>query len=288
MYVTDQSKSAASARIEQLVRDNLPLVGYLVRELFGRLPSYLSKDDLTSAGLAALAYAAKAFDAERGVSFSTFASTRIRGALLDELRGQDWASRSVRARARQLDRVQGELAVVLGRSPTQGEIAESMGVSKSEVGAVADDVQRAMVLSLQGFADGQVEHTLPDRAPGPEDLLLHREQLGYLRDAVASLPERLRVVVTRYFLDDEPMAAIAADMGVTESRISQLRAEALALLKDGMNAQLDPAQVTGSGNPGGCVDRRREAYYAAVAAQGTLRSRLAATSPLGLSVPLTA
>jgi RNA polymerase sigma factor for flagellar operon FliA len=286
--VTDQTSTTGPAAIEQLVRENLPLVGYLVRELFGRLPSHLSRDDLTSAGLAALAYAAKAFDPQRGVGFSSFASIRIRGALLDELRGQDWASRSVRARARQVDKVQGELAVTLGRSATRGEIAASMGVTVGEVGAVVDDVQRAMVLSLQGFADGQAEHTLPESGLGPEELLLHREELGYLQDAVAALPERLRVVVTRYFLEDEPMATIAADLGVTESRVSQLRAEALALLKDGLNAQLDPEKVTGQGRPGGCVDRRREAYYSAVAAQGTLRSRLQATSPLGLPVQLTA
>jgi RNA polymerase sigma factor for flagellar operon FliA len=268
--------------LEDLIRANMPLVGHLVREMLVRVPSHVNRDDLTSAGLAALVTAARAFDPERGIPFARFASARIRGALLDELRGLDWASRSVRHRARRADNARQELTSALGRTPTAAELAAALGVGVSEIEAVAEDVQRAVVLSLQGFTTGAAEEMVTERTAGPEDLLLHREQIGYLHDAIEALPERLRLVVTRYFLEEQPMAGIAADLGVTESRVSQLRAEALTLLRDGMNSQLNPELVDDAERPEGCVARRKATYYAQVATRGDLRSRLAMTTQYGL------
>lgn len=270
--------------IETLVRGHLPLVGHLVREMLSRLPAHVSREDLVSAGMAALATAAKAYDPERGTPFGSFATTRIRGALLDELRGLDWASRSVRSRARRLDTAQQELTAALGRTPTQTELAEALGVAVGEVKAVDEDVQRAVVLSLQGFAAGTAEDMVPERTAGPEDLLLHRERIGYLHNAIEALPDRLRRVTVAYFFEERPMLDIAAELGVTESRVSQLRAEALLLLRDGLNSHLDPDLVATPDRPGGCVARRREAYYAQIAACGTLQSRLSTTDPTGLPV----
>ncbi|MBI1758576.1 MAG: FliA/WhiG family RNA polymerase sigma factor [Actinobacteria bacterium] len=259
---------------EQLVHDHLPLVGHLVRQLLGRVPAHVNRDDLISAGMIALVTAARGFDPSRGTPFSRFASSRIRGALLDELRGLDWASRSVRTRARRLESVQQELTSALGRLPTASELAQTLGVSVDEVAAVEEDVHRAVVLSLQGFAAGTAEDMVTEQSAGPEEVLLHREQLGYLRDAVEALPERLRVVISGYFLNERPMAEIAAELGVSESRVSQLRAEALVLLRDGLNAHLDPDLLGSPARPGGCVARRREAYYAEIGARGDLRHRL--------------
>jgi RNA polymerase sigma factor FliA len=163
---------------ETLVRSHLPLVGHLVREMLSRLPAHVSREDLISAGMAALAMAAKAFDRERGTSFGGFATARIRGALLDELRGLDWASRSVRSRARRLENAQQQLTAALGRTPTTAELAEALGVAVDEVKSVDEDVQRAVVLSLQGFAAGTAEDMVPERAAGPEELILHRERIG--------------------------------------------------------------------------------------------------------------
>jgi RNA polymerase sigma factor for flagellar operon FliA len=286
--VTTAVVRQAVSTLDDLVREHLPLVGHHVRELLNRVPAHVNRDDLVSAGMIALVTAAKSYDSARGIPFGRFASARIKGALLDELRGLDWASRSVRTRARRLDSVQQELTATLGRTPTTNELAAALGVSVDEVDAVEEDVQRAVVLSLQGFAAGTAEDAVAEQGPGPEELLLHRERLGYLADAVATLPARLRVVVTGYYLEERPMAELAAELGVSESRISQLGAEALTLLRDGLNAQLDPALVTAQRRPDGCIARRRQAYYAEVAARGDLRSRLGASDQYGVPVARTA
>jgi RNA polymerase sigma factor for flagellar operon FliA len=270
--------------LENQIRDHIPLVGHLVREMLGRIPAHVNRDDLTSAGLVALVTAAKAYDPAHGVPFTRFVAIRIKGALVDALRGLDWATRSVRQRARQVEKVRQELTGALGRTPTAAELAESLGVAVDEVDAVEDDVRRAVVLSLQGFATGTAEDMISEPTPGPEDLLLYRERIGYLHNAIEALPERLRIVVTRYFLEERPMAEVAAELGVTESRVSQLRSEALSLLKDGLNAQLNPEALGAANRPDGCVARRRAAYYAEVGNQGTLNSRLAMTTELGLPV----
>lgn len=278
--ITDRSQ-------EELIRENIPLVGHLVREILGRVPSHVNRDDLTSAGLAALVTAARGYDAERGIPFGRFAAMRVRGALLDELRSLDWASRSVRSRARQAELARQDLTATLGRVPTAAEIADSLGLSLNEVESVEEDVQRAVVLSLQGFSAGTAEDMITEQTTGPEDLLVHRERIGYLHNAIEALPERLRTVVTRYFLEERPMAEIAVELGVTESRVSQLRAEALGLLRDGLNAQLDP-QMVSRPERDGCVARRRATYYSQVATQGTLHTRLARTDQHGIPVPLAA
>jgi RNA polymerase sigma factor for flagellar operon FliA len=282
---TNDSAAAVSRReLDDVVRAHLPLVGHLVRKLLSRIPAHVSRDDLVSAGMAALATAAKAFDPRRGIPFSAFATARIRGGLLDELRGLDWASRSVRGRARRVDAARQRLTASLGRVPTQPELAESVGMTPGEINSVNENIQRAVVLSLQGFTADTAEILVRERAAGPEELILSRERIGYLHDAIQTLPERLRRVITGYFFQDLPMADIAAEMGVTESRVSQLRAEAIALLRDGLNAHLDPELVPAVSRPAGCVGRRRESYYSAVAARGDLNSRLAKTDLLAMPV----
>jgi RNA polymerase sigma factor for flagellar operon FliA len=279
---TVAAPALAPREIDDVVRNHLPLVGHLVREMLGRLPAHVSREDLLSAGMAALAGAAKNFDPTRGTPFGSFAATRIRGALLDELRGLDWASRSVRSRARRVDAAQQELTGTLGRTPTSAELADTLGLTVEELKSIGEDVQRAVVLSLQGFTAGTAEDLVPERTAGPEELLIHRERIGYLHHAIEALPERLKRVVTAYFFEERPMLDIADELGVTESRVSQLRAEALTLLRDGLNSHLDPELIASSNRPEGCVARRREAYYAQIAAQGDLTSRLRLTNQLGL------
>ncbi|SDS96257.1 sigma-70 family RNA polymerase sigma factor [Actinoplanes derwentensis] len=271
--------SAVTAVQEELIRDNMALVGHMVRETLFKVPPHVHRDDLASAGYAALVTAAQAFDPERGIPFGRFAAVRVRGALLDELRSMDWASRSVRARARRADVAREELTRRLGRTPTAEELAELLGVAVGELASVDDDVQRAAVLSLQGFTAGTAEDMVTDTSLTPEEMLLHRERLGYLHDAVTVLPERLRYVVEASFLGERPLSEVAEALGVTESRVSQLRTEALALLRDGLNTHMEQRQAPVAKD--GCVARRRAVYAAKIAERSTMASRLSATDVQG-------
>jgi RNA polymerase sigma factor for flagellar operon FliA len=264
---------------ETLIRENMALVGHMVREMLFKVPPHVHRDDLASAGYTALVTAVRAFDPTRGIPFGKFAAMRVRGALLDELRSMDWATRSVRARARRADVARQELTTQLGRTPTPNELADLLGVAVAELANVDDDVQRAAVLSLQGFAAGTADDMVTETAMNPEEMLLHRERIGYLHDAVAVLPERLRFVVEASFLRECPLAEVAYELGVTESRVSQLRTEALALLKDGLATHMDQKE-TGAAKDG-CVARRRAVYAAQIAARTTMASRLSATTAHG-------
>src|SRR5829696_716672 len=202
---------------DQLVRAHLHLAGQAVSELARRLPSHVNRDDLSSAAMLGLAQAARSWDPGRGASFERHAATRIRGALLDELRDSDWASRSVRSRARRLQQAGEELTGRLGRTPTQAELATDCPASTAP--------------PTTSWSTGSGGRTCPMPC--------------------LALPERLRAVVIGYFFQERPMLEIAGELGVTESRVSQLRAEALILLRDGLNAHLDPDTLPAEPRPDG-------------------------------------
>jgi RNA polymerase sigma factor for flagellar operon FliA len=263
-----------SADEDELVRTYIPLVHYAVAEISTKIPRHVLRDDLVSAGMAGLAQAARSFDPDRGVSFQRFASARIRGALLDELRSRDWASRSVRAKARKLSVASERLTAKLGRTPSVEELAGAMGVAGTAVAAITDDVHRAVVLNFDALPiEGNAEEVVLSGEGTPDDLLLEQERRAYLVAAVANLPDRLRRVVVGYFFENLPMQVLADELGVTDSRISQMRAEALHLLRDGINSQLDPDLVDGQpvSSP---VAKRRASYYGAIASHHDFRTRL--------------
>ena len=265
---------------DRLVRDHLPLVQYGVAEVQSRIPRHVSRDDLVSAAMLGLAQAARTYDASRGIAFDRYAMIRIRGALLDELRGRDWASRSVRALARKMEAASERLTAEHGRTPSLQETAEAMGVRLEDAQRVVDDVHRATVLNYESLVvEGHIADLMADDRPTPQDELVERERRAYLLDAVVSLPERLRHVVVSYFFDERPMQAIADELGVSESRISQMRAEAVALLRAAMDANLEPERLAPEARPDGRLARRRASYYAAVATASTARARLDRAQP---------
>ncbi len=271
---------AAVADVDELCRVHLPLVHFEVRAISSRLPAHVYTDDLVSAGMAALAMAARSFDASLGVPFGRYAVRRIRGALLDELRSADWATRSLRSKVRRRDAVHDALAATLDRRPSPEEIAQEMGVSVAELDRLDADLHSSVVLRLDVITDSVgADAVLPSTTATPEATLVARERQAYLRDAIEALPERLQSVVRGCFFEDRPMRELADELGVTESRISQMRAEALKLLRDGMNSQLAPELVTEPANAGGAVARRKAAYYAQIAARSTFHGRL--TLPAG-------
>jgi RNA polymerase sigma factor for flagellar operon FliA len=271
-------EDADTAERDALITSHIPVVTHIVRETMGRIPNHVDSDDLTSAGLTALVQASKSFDAARGVPFARYAATRIRGSILDELRGIDWASRSVRRRARDLDATRAQLAGTLGRVPSTQEVADALGMTLAEIARNDEDITRAQILSLQGAQDASLDDVLPSRGPTPEQLVVHRERLQYLVEAIDELPERLRIVISDYFLEERPMTEIAAELGVTESRVSQMRAEALGLLRDALNHELEPTLLKPHARPNGSAARRRDAYFGAV----TSRHAASARRPAGV------
>jgi RNA polymerase sigma factor for flagellar operon FliA len=259
---------------DELVRDHLPLVHHVVADMIARVPRHIPRDELTSAALFGLVQAARAYDPNRGVSFDRYARRRMQGALLDDLRSRDWASRGVRAAARKVRSVTDELTVALGRTPTATEAGTAVGLSPNEISRLHDDVHRATVLNYDSvFRDSEDCDALSTVDADPGEVILRRERRAYLRDAVAALPERLRVVVVGCFFDERPMLDLARDLGVTESRVSQMKAEALGLLREGLDATLDTDAQT-SLPASGRVARRKAAYFAAVAARSSYRDRL--------------
>ncbi|QTE29852.1 sigma-70 family RNA polymerase sigma factor [Pengzhenrongella sicca] len=267
-------------QIDALVTANLPLVGYHVSELLGRVPSYVSRDDLASAGSLALVQAAQAFDATTGVPFARYAALRIRGALLDELRSMDWVSRGARQRARRVASMSDELTSRLGRSPSREELAHTLGTTVADVDAARGDADRR-ILSIEAF-DSAIADTVSEPSIGPEETLLVNEKLQHLRAAVTTLPERLRYVVEQLFFQDRAVVDLAEELGVTQSRISQLRTEALALMKDGMNASLEPSLVPAADRPDGVAERRRKAYFDLVAQQAAFLARASQIAGTGV------
>jgi RNA polymerase sigma factor for flagellar operon FliA len=213
------------------------------------------------------------------VPFDRFAARRIRGAILDAVRAADWAPRSVRALGRALDAVEQDLANEQGCTPSPGDIARAMGMEPAELASVRDRVFRSVVLALEhrvGDGDGHEELALGDvladrTAAEPCEALEAKELLGYLRDAIELLPERHRTVITGYFLGEQTSLELAEELGVTESRISQIRSEALAMLRDGIDAQY---RVEDTVLPGRTARRRAE-YAAAIGGASAWRDRIA-------------
>ena len=155
-----------------------------------------------------------------------------------------------------------------------------MGVSVAELERLDADLHSSVVLRLDVITDSVgADAVLPSTSATPEATLVARERQAYLRDAIEALPDRLQVVVRGCFFDDRPMRELAHELGVTESRISQMRAEALKLLRDGMNSQLAPDLVAAPANAEGAVARRKAAYYASIAARSTYHDRLARDWP---------
>jgi RNA polymerase sigma factor for flagellar operon FliA len=280
-------------QISKLIEETLPLVKSIVFQVSVRFPRHTDQEELAQAGVIGLVQAAHRFDPSKGVRFSHFAAQRIRGAILDAVRALDWAPRSVRRAGRSIEAVTEALANELGRTPTSTEIAAALGVSGSELAHLQHQVARSTVLALdlplyEVDVDSDDEMmlggALTDRsAINPQEDLEHRELHSYLHDAVDALPERHRIIVQGYFFDGRSSEELARELGVTASRVSQLRTEAFAMLRDGINAQYhDPEEEPAVLLSGPERIRRQAAYAAAIAAQSTWRSRLdAGQLPVG-------
>jgi RNA polymerase sigma factor for flagellar operon FliA len=264
------SRSSTSAEeTSRLIEEHLPLVNHVVFQVAVHFPRHVDRDELVRAGALGLVEAAKRYDGDRGVPFNRFAAQRIRGAIIDAVRAADWAPRSVRTLARRLDQVEQRLAGKLGRVPSLGETAEALGMTRDELDQLRDRIFRSVVVAFEHLVgDGDDDElTLVDVLADPDDLepseeLEQRELHAYLRHAVALLPERHRLIVIGYFIEERTSEDLARFLGVTESRISQMRTEALAMLRQGIEAQYVTPEHRAA--PEGLVARRRAQYADAI------------------------
>ena len=266
--------------LAEMIEDNLPLVKHIVFQVAVHFPRHVDRDELARAGALGLVEAARRYDEARGVPFERFAAQRIRGAILDAVRAADWAPRSVRNLARKLENAEQRLATELGRVPNKEEMADALGMSQSELNRLQDRMFRSVVLALEHETADEVEKDLTlvdvlvdEQSPEPSNELETRELHGYLRDAIALLPERHRLVVVGYFLEGRTSQDLADFLGVTESRISQLRSESLLMLQEGIEAQYladqpDPSEVSGR------VARRKATYAKGIADASEFADRM--------------
>jgi RNA polymerase sigma factor for flagellar operon FliA len=253
----------------RLIEEHLDLVNHVVLQVAVNYPRHVDRDELAHAGALGLVEAAGRYDASRGVPFDRFAAQRIRGAVIDAVRAADWAPRSVRMLARRLEQAEQQLAVQLGRTPEMAETAAAMGMRPEDVRGLRARVFRSVVLAIEHVVDdaGDEELTLLDVLAGtdcePAAELERRELHAYLRDAVALLPDRHRRTVVGYFLAGQTSEEIADTLGVTVSRVSQVRKEALAMLREGIEAQYASRDAPGAvGVQAGGTRQRRRADYA--------------------------
>jgi RNA polymerase sigma factor FliA len=227
---------------ERLVVAYSPLVKFIAGRMASGLPSHVDEGDLVSYGLLGLIGAIERFDLEREIKFETFAVARIKGAIIDELRSLDWVPRSVRARARDVERAHAALEAELGRSPSDEEMAEKLELSVEEFRDALLQIANSSVLALDDlwtFADpdgsgGQISvlDTIQDpNALDPESEAHTAELKDRLADAIESLPERERLVIALYYYENLTLREIGEVLGVTESRVSQLHTKSVLALR---------------------------------------------------------
>jgi len=213
-----------------------PLVKRIAHHMMARLPSSVQLGDLLQAGLIGLMDAATRYEEEQGVQFETYASQRIRGAMLDELRANDWLPRGVRKSQRQVDAAMTALEHKLGRPPREAEIANALGMPLDEYQELLIEVQGHQLLHYEDFgSDGEdtdfLERMLPeDKADPLSKLTDERFRLALIR-AIGQLPEREKMVMGMYYEQDLNFKEIAVVLGVTESRICQLHGQAISRLR---------------------------------------------------------
>ncbi|HER34911.1 MAG: RNA polymerase sigma factor FliA [Halothiobacillaceae bacterium] len=223
---------------EALVAKHANLVKRVAFHLLGRLPSHIQAEDLIQAGMVGLLDAARLFDGDKGASFETYAGLRIRGAMLDEVRRNDWAPRSVYRRQREIAQTVAEIESETGREARDGEVCERMGITLDEYHAAMSDASTVHVTSLDHAGEGENEtYDVADHnRQQPDEALAENHFQRDLAGHIDELPERERLVMSLYYVDELNQKEIGAVLGVSESRVCQIHNKAIMRLKTAMNA----------------------------------------------------
>ena len=236
---------------DRLILTYAPLVKYVAGRVGSGLPAHVDDEDLMSYGLLGLIRSVERFDPDRDVKFETYAIPRIRGAIIDELRALDWVPRSVRTRARDIERAIAELERRLGRAPTDDEIAAKLDLTPGELDETLSEISRSSVVALDelwaspgGGDQVALIDTIEDtRVENPQAALTEGEMREAIGEALARLPEREKLVVTLYYYEELTLREIGEVLGVTESRVSQLHTKAILRLRAHLAAPTAPSSL---------------------------------------------
>jgi RNA polymerase sigma factor FliA len=235
------STHAIGANINATLKQYTPLVRRLAHQMIARLPANVEIDDLIQVGMIGLHDALGRFDAAQGVQFETFATQRIRGAMLDELRNGDWMSRGDRKQQRQIEAAVHKLEQQYGRAPAESEIAKEMGLTLADYQDVLTKVRGTQLVHLEDMSgdDGDqdfLDRHVADEASDPLAMLNDQRMRQALVDAIKLLPEREQYVMSMYYEHDMNLKEIAAVLKVTESRVCQLHSQSIARLRAKLRA----------------------------------------------------
>ena len=237
MYM-EPSTYTAKGRLDVngMLRQYSPLVRRLAHQMMAKLPANVEVDDLIQVGMIGLADALSRFDPAQGVQIETFATQRIRGAMLDELRGADWLSRGTRKQQRDIEKAVHRLEQRLGRAPHESEIAAEMGLSLDDYQDMLGKVRGTQLIYLEDMSgdDGDqdfLDRHVADSGSDPQHLLQDDRMRHALVEAIKKLPEREQLVMSLYYEEDMNLKEIAAVLGVTESRVCQLHSQSIARLR---------------------------------------------------------
>jgi RNA polymerase sigma factor FliA len=236
-----RAKPDDKALRDRLILTYAPLVKYVAGRLGSGLPAHVEEEDLVSYGLLGLIGAIERYDSDRDVKFETYAISRIKGAIIDELRSLDWVPRSVRTRAREIERAISQLEAKLHRPPSDEEIAKQVDITVEELEGSLTDISRSSIAALDelwtagGDRVALIETIEDTEAPAPDRSLAETELTEALREAIARLPEREKLVVGLYYYNELTLREIGEVLGVTEGRVSQLHTKAVLRLKAGVS-----------------------------------------------------
>ncbi|MFM9904752.1 MAG: sigma-70 family RNA polymerase sigma factor [Pyrinomonadaceae bacterium] len=229
------SDASSQESRETLIISHLSKVKYIADRIAAKLPPSVERDDLYGAGVVGLIDAVERFDISRGVAFTTFAEMRVRGAILDNLRSTDWASRTIRRRGREIQAAYAQLEQESGRTVTEEEVASYMEIPITDLRESLQDIRGLKITNLDerdevtglSFSD-----QIADKSKSPLDELGDAEYRGQLAHAIDQLPERERLIISLYYVEEMTMKEIGEVLGVTESRISQMRSQAIVRLRN--------------------------------------------------------
>ena len=229
MDQTTRYDDMALQNTSSVVEDLLPLVKSIALRIRVKLPDFIELDDLTQAGLIGLLNACQSYEPNQGANFQTYASIRIRGAILDELRRNDWLPRSVQTQLGEVSRAIAKVEAREGRTAQDHEVAEAMKLSLDEYRELTTKLSAARLVYLDANTDSADDVPLGDREPEAE--YSEEEQRALLRSGIDTLPEREKLMMSLYYVEELNIREIAAVLEVTEGRVSQLHGQALARLR---------------------------------------------------------